>query len=135
MISHNNACHLSNPHVTIRLKHSTLHRKNRAGNPQTMVYMNLQPLDDTARRSPGAWWSLTPPSHPYHNIYGGCFLLSYPTVANSFHFQKQGTLCCPDFPLIPKRYQRQAGALLSLCKSTLKRRYDKKNSYIFIADI
>ena len=31
----------------------------------TMVYMNLQPPDGTARRSPGGWWSLTPPSHPY----------------------------------------------------------------------
>ena len=30
------ACHLSNPYVTIRLKHSTLHRKLnfRAGNPK-----------------------------------------------------------------------------------------------------
>ena len=37
---------------------------NRTGNPQTMVYMNLQPPDDTARRSPDDWWSLTPPSHP-----------------------------------------------------------------------
>ncbi len=32
---------------------------------ETMVYMNLQPPDGTARRSPAAWWSLTPPSHPY----------------------------------------------------------------------
>ena len=30
-----------------------------------MVYMNLQPPDGTARLSPAAWWSLTPPSHPY----------------------------------------------------------------------
>ena len=30
---------------------------------------------------------------------GGCFLLPYPTVANSFHFQKRSALCCPDFPL------------------------------------
>ena len=27
--------------------------------------MNLQLPDDTARRSPDGWWSLTPPSHPY----------------------------------------------------------------------
>ena len=38
---------------------------HRAGNPgMTMVYMNLQPPDGTARRSPAARWSLTPPSHP-----------------------------------------------------------------------
>ena len=98
---------------------------NRTGNPQTMVYMNLQPPDDTARRSPDDWWSLTPPSHPYHPSFvldnivktrilallskdGGCFLLSYPTVANSFHFQKRSTLCCPDFPLVARCYQRQS---------------------------
>ena len=38
---------------------------NRTGNPQTMVYANLQPPADTARWSPTGWWSLTPPSHPY----------------------------------------------------------------------
>ena len=32
---------------------------------------------------------------------GGCFLLSKPTVTNSFQFQKWGALCCPDFPLVP----------------------------------
>lgn len=32
-------------------------------------------------------------------IYGGCFLLSTPTVTNSFYFQKWSILCCPDFPL------------------------------------
>ena len=37
----------------------------RTGNPQTMVYANLQPPVGTARRSPAGWWSLTPPSHPY----------------------------------------------------------------------
>ena len=36
----------------------------RTGNPQTMVYANLQPPDGTAQRSPVDWWSLTPPSHP-----------------------------------------------------------------------
>ena len=38
---------------------------NRADNPQTMVYANLQLPVDTAQRSPAGWWSLTPPSHPY----------------------------------------------------------------------
>ena len=36
-----------------------------ADNLQAMVYANLQLPDGTARRSPGGWWSLTPPSHPY----------------------------------------------------------------------
>ena len=58
-------CHLSSPQVTSWLKRSTLHRITRTGNPQTMVYMNLQPPVDTAQRSPAGWWSLTPPSHPY----------------------------------------------------------------------
>ena len=58
-------CHLSSPQVTSWLKRSTLHRITRTGNPQTMVYMNLQPPVGTAQRSPVGWWSLTPPSHPY----------------------------------------------------------------------
>ena len=77
---------------------------SRAEAPQTdrlrsMVYMNLQPPVDTARLSPACWWSLTPPSHPYPFKRGGRSLLPSPTVANSFHFQKWGVLCCPDFPL------------------------------------
>ena len=31
----------------------------------------------------------------------GHSLLPAPTVTNSFHFQKWGTLCCPDFPPVP----------------------------------
>lgn len=58
------ACHLSNPQVALRLKRSTLHRVARTGSPLTMVYMNLQPPAGTAPRSPAAWWSLAPPSHP-----------------------------------------------------------------------
>ena len=34
------------------------------GQPSPTVYANLQPPDGTARRSPAAWWALTPPSHP-----------------------------------------------------------------------
>ena len=41
------------------------HLKGWTGNPQPTVYMNLQHPAGTARRSPAAWWSLTPPSHPY----------------------------------------------------------------------
>ena len=100
------AYHLSNPWVTPWLKRSTLHRDgkpSRAGNPvMTVVYMNLQPPNGTACRSPDNWWSLTPPSHPYCQLSGGgCFLLPSSAVANSFHFQKWSTLCCPDFPLAP----------------------------------
>jgi len=44
-------------------------RQTRAGNPHmAVVYMNLQPPAGTARRSPAAWWSLTPPSHPYPSL-------------------------------------------------------------------
>ena len=86
--------------------------ENRAGNPRSMVYMNLLPPESTARRSPADWWSLTPPSHPYlARRRGGCFLLLYPTVANSFYFQKWSALRSPDFPLAPSRCQRQAGTL------------------------
>ena len=78
---------------------------SRAGNPQTMVYANLQPPAGTARRSPADRWSLTPPSHPYHIIiYGGCFLLPSPTVTNSFYFRKWSTLRCPDFPPVSLTY-------------------------------
>ena len=38
----------------------------RASNPQTPVYMNLQPPRHTARTSLHGRWALTPPSHPYH---------------------------------------------------------------------
>ena len=82
------ACHLSNPYVTTRLKHSTLHRSYGAFGRTTlitMVYMNLQPPEGTARRSPGGWWSLTPPSHPYSNRYGAvvlfCLILLSPTAS------------------------------------------------------
>ena len=51
----------------------------------TMVYMNLQPPEGTARRSPGGWWSLTPPSHPYSKRYGAvvlfCLILLSPTAS------------------------------------------------------
>jgi len=82
----------------------------RAGNPQTMVYMNLQPPDGTARRSPAGWWSLTHTFSPLprysqfflqaqeHLSRGGHSLLPYPAVANCFYFQKWSALCCPDFP-------------------------------------
>ena len=61
--------------------------KCRAGNPQPMVYMNLQPPDSTARRSPGGWWSLTPPSHPCppqgQAVVFFCYILLSP-IASTF---------------------------------------------------
>lgn len=71
-----------------------------------MVYANLQPPDDTARRSPGGWWSLTHtfsplPLYPLGETDGGCFLLPYPAVTDSFYFRKWSALRCPDFPPAP----------------------------------
>ena len=108
-------CHLSTPWVTPRLQHSTLHRCIASdGQPSDDGIHELAASSDTARRSPAAWWSLTPPSHPYptcgiHNtaVSGGYFLLPYPTVTNSFYFRKWSTLCCPDFPLALMKGQRQ----------------------------
>jgi len=95
-------CHLSTTRVAPRLQHSTLHRaiKHRAGNPQTMVYMNLQSPVGTAQRSPIGWWSLTPPSHHHRHRSNGCHsLLPKLTVTNNFYFRKWSALYCPDFPL------------------------------------
>ena len=63
--------------------------------------------------------------------YGGYFLLPSPTVTNSFHFQKWGTLCCPDFPLVPKRHQRQTVTVLSACKGTANLAKCKINRDLF----
>ncbi len=62
-----------------------------ASNPQTPVYMNLQPPRHTARASLHARWALTPPSHPYLHA-GGYFLLRYSALANSF-LLGSGVLC------------------------------------------
>lgn len=53
----------------------------RAGNPQTTVYMNLQPPGDTAHRSPGAWWSLTHTFSPLpHALWTGAVVFFCPSV-------------------------------------------------------
>lgn len=96
--------------------------------------MNLRPPDDTARRSPVCWWSLTPPSHPYPrlnrpkptSIEGGYFLLSTPTVTNSFYFRKWSALCRPDFPLASYDASGRTGTLLSCCKDTNFIRHNNK---------
>lgn len=75
---------------------------SRAGYPQTAVYMNLQPPAGTARRSPDGRWSLTHAFSPLPaSVAGGCFLLPWPTVTNSFYFRKWSALRCPDFPPVP----------------------------------
>ena len=49
------------------------------------VYMTLQLLRCTARISLCGWWALAPPSHPYLSPgKGGCFLLHYSTLTDSF---------------------------------------------------
>ena len=63
----------------------------RASNPQTPVYMNLQPPRRTARTSLHGRWALTPPSHPYP-VRGGYFLLRYSAFASSF-LLGSGVLC------------------------------------------
>ena len=108
---------------------------SRTGYPQTMVYMNLQPPDGTARRSPDDWWSFTPPSHPFQQLNcGGYFLLPYPTVANSFYFRKWSALRCPDFPLVyrntsdkPNHWFRDAKVTFFLLFNKINA---KKESYI-----
>jgi len=71
-------CHLSTLWVAPQLKRSTLRRLCcRAGYPLPTVYANLQPPEDTARRSPGDWWSLTPPSHPYPRLWAVVFFCLY----------------------------------------------------------
>ena len=62
-----------------------------ASNPQTPVYMNLQPPRHTARTSLHGRWALTPPSHPYL-LRGGYFLLRYSAFTDSF-LLGSGVLC------------------------------------------
>jgi len=96
---------------------------------ETMVYMNLQPPDGTARRSPDGWWSLTPPSHPCPTR---SVLLAEPKKAllgrsfsSSISSCRQLLLLseveCPVLPGLSSRLsfqkgQRQAGAVLRLAK-------------------
>ena len=49
-------------------------------------------------------------------INGGHSLLLVPTVANSFYFRKQDTLCCPDFPLATCSGKRQYQGTAFVCK-------------------
>ena len=97
-----------------------------ADNLQAMVYANLQLPDGTARRSPGGWWSLTPPSHPYP--YGRLFSSADTCCHQQLLFSEVG---CPLLPGLSSRQrrtniykddaredQRQTGALLSRCKIT-----------------
>ena len=44
---------------------------------------------------------------------GGCFLLPYPTVTNSFYFRKWSVLCRPDFPLAKRTSGRPERCFLT----------------------
>ena len=78
---------------------------------RTMVYANLQPLEEHSPRVAPVAGGLLPhlltltaalaPRSRGAPHSGGCFLLLSPAVASGFHFQKQSALCCPDFPLAP----------------------------------
>ena len=125
------ACHLSNPWVTPRLKRSTLRRMS----PGPVAWL-LRPSSTRAGNPLSGRYTWTcspqrtqPNDHPLaggllHHLLtltssrwrGGHSLLPSPTVTNSFHFQKWGALCCPDFPLVPKWHQRQTVAVLSSAK-------------------
>ena len=111
------------PHGSSILPSIASHEDPRTDSPPTMVYMNLQPPDGTARRSPVCWWSLTRAFSPLPRTPeggGGCFLLPTPTVANSFYFRKWSVLCCPDFPPACLWHAGgRAGILLSRRKVTL----------------
>jgi len=63
----------------------------------------------------------------------GYFLLSFPTVTNSFYIRKWSVLRCPDFPLIHECISGKAGALLSRCKGIKKKRA-KNKSLLIICD-
>lgn len=78
---------------------------------RTMVYANLQPLEEHSPRVAPVAGGLLPhlltltaaqvPHERGATHSGGCFLLLSPAVASGFQFQKQSALCCPDFPLAP----------------------------------
>ena len=116
------ACHLSTPQVTPRLKHSTLRRSTRlwADNPQPTVYANLQPPDGTALRSPAGWWSLTPPSHPYHMTVAVVFFSRLQLSPTAGTFTSGVSYAARTFLSCSAEHQRQTGTLLSGCEGTNK---------------
>ena len=71
-----------------------------ASNPQTPVYMNLQPPRHTARTSLHGRWALTPPSHPYP--CGRLFSSALLHLCKWLSVRKWSALCCPDFPPLYK---------------------------------
>jgi|GEM_PF-2324839 len=86
----------------------------RAGRPRAMVYANLQLPAGTARRSPDARWSLTPPSHPYLSEAVVFFCPCRPSPAASafgsgIPFAARTFLPQRPFP-IPPRGNRRAAA-------------------------
>ncbi len=91
------------------------------GHPQTVVYMNLQPPEGTARLSPDGWWSLTPPSHPCHSYTWRSFSSACSHCHQWLPFSEVER---PALPGLSSRHphggQRQTVALLSKCKVTKK---------------
>ena len=77
------------PHGSSILPSIAYRESPRTDSPRTMVYMNLQPPDGTARRSPVCWWSLTHAFSPLPHtgrraaVVFFCLLLLSP-IASSF---------------------------------------------------
>ena len=94
------------------------------------VYLNLQPPAGTARRSPAAWWSLTPPSHPCHSKNSSIFQeKEWRSFSSTLTYRRRQLLFsevgCPVLPGLSSRAtmgrQRQAGTLSFCgCKGTNK---------------
>ena len=112
-------CHSSMQCVATRAK--AFYPPARASNPQTPVYMNLQPPRHTARTSLHGRWALTPPSHPYP-VRGGYFLLRYSAFASAF-LLGSGVLCAARTFLLchaATATDRLAVVSVSVCKGNKK---------------
>ena len=106
----------------------------RAGNPQTMVYMNLQLPVGTARRSPGGWWSLAPPSHPYRRPAAAVVFFCPDLLSPIASIFRSGTPCAArTFLPHPSGCRRQAGTLLSEVQSYSFLMKRQKSDAFFIA--
>ena len=126
------ACHLSTPWVTPRLKHSTLRRtcvsdeqpsndgiRELAASSQHSLAITRQLVVSYTTFSPLPLWGSQDrikSDRGMRNHKGGSFLLPSPIVTNSFYFRKWSALCCPDFPLAPRRCQRQSQNTVFNCK-------------------
>ena len=130
------ACHLSGCDVTVAIYRPTLRSvamqlKRAAFRLRYTRTFNLRGAQPGM--SPSGWWSLTPPSHPYHfperkwRLFSSTLL--YP--CGQLPVKKQSALCCPDFPLISPRIQAtDCPATFSKCKvSASREKYKAKNTF------